>query len=681
MNILCLIWYHASLLFLVSNRLLSPHLWYPTLQQVIISIAVFGFVQYLNVQDYSRAAKLLFLGFGLVQCIFFSIVIKPGELTELFALSIPMAAVVLYQRLVTHLTVLVVCLAATLTSHALFQDYPLPSIVLAVITLLFVSSFLIVVYLKRLSQEKEALLSVERNKAMADKITIEQQAEALRSLDDFKNHFFVNISHEIRTPLSLITGYAQRLTKTTDDTATAHQAEMIVRQSTTIKHLVDSIIDLSKMDHQPLTLNKTEVNLSRLLRKIHSEFVDSFAQRGIHFQLSLPPEAVLIACDRMLIARAITNLVTNALKFTQPEGTAHLSLRMADELVLKVYNTGMGIPREDQRKVFERFYQVDNDVTRSQGSGIGLSMTKGIVEAHGYTISVESEPHKYASFTISIPRGEVFVQKELQSKQRAVVASVAKPPRKVTALPLPNGKKSILLVEDNAAMREYITSIEALEAYVMLEARHGEEALAILKQQPVDIIVTDYMMPQMNGLELMRQAKGRGHNQPVLVITAQTDPQRKLEMLRIGIDGYLTKPFMEEELLMMIQKSLRYGAAREQFVAEQLRQGERPSASNEMIHFNQRLKEVINQNLTNDQFTIATLCEQLHLTERTLFRRVKELCGCTPAKLITESRLLRAKEYHDQQKYSSTRQLALAVGFKNSTRFAQKFRTRFGVEP
>ncbi|MGB3780167.1 MAG: response regulator, partial [Tunicatimonas sp.] len=491
------------------------------------------------------------------------------------------------------------------------------------------------------------------------------------------------ISHEIRTPLTLISGYARRLAGQTENRPRKDYVQGIVEQSSAIKHLVDSIIDLSKLDEQKLTLNKTDVNLTRLLRKIHSEFNDTFAQEGLSLQLALPNETFTAACDPVLMNRAVTNLVTNALKFTCPNGTARLSLRQ-DETnngCIEVYNTGIGIPPDHQAKIFERFYQVENDITRSQGSGIGLSMTQGIVESHGYRIAVESVPNQYALFTITIPAPEVQVSAPQPVETPVATPPVQTLPTKPQLMPLLPGRKRILLVEDNPAMREYIMAIEEMCAYTVLEARQGKEALELLQRHEVDLIITDYMMPHMDGRELVSQIKQRGYAQPVLVITAQTDAQYKLDMLRLGIDGYLTKPFLEEEFLLLVEKSLTYDEARRQFIAQEVGREGVPLPEEALGNFNQRLKSALEQSIDNEQFSVGDLCEQLHLTERTLFRRVKELCGCTPAKLITEARLMRAKTYYDQKAYRSTRQLARAVGFKNSTRFAEKFRERFGVDP
>ncbi|MGB3850897.1 MAG: response regulator [Tunicatimonas sp.] len=682
LNIYCLLWQHTTLVFLVSNLVFTPHLHYAIAQHTL-AFAVMGGIQYLNIKEHFGWAKFLFLAFSFTQLMIFGSVTKPGELAELFIVTVPMAAVVLYEEFRVHLLVFIISLLGTLVSHFVFQSYDLPDILFVIIVMIFATSFFTVVYLKQLNQEKEALLAVERNNAIADKAIIEEQAEELRALNDFKNHFFVNISHEIRTPLTLISGYARRLVAPEQNGPQSDYARGIVEQSAAIKHLVDSIIDLSKLDEKKLTLNKTEVNLSRLLRKIHSEFNDPFTQAGLSLRLDLPRETFTVACDAVLMNRAITNLITNALKFTHPGGEVRLTLTQNAEgtLLIEVYNPGMGIPPEDQARVFERFYQAKNEVTRSQGSGIGLSMTQGIIESHGYQITVASEPDRYALFTILIPAQEVRTGEAGTAQPEAPAEALRPNLPKEQLTPLLPGRKRILLVEDNAAMRRYIMAIEAMSNYAILEARHGKEALELLQKHEVDLVITDYMMPHLDGRELVDQIKQRGYIQPVLVITAQTDPQYKLDMLRMGIDGYLTKPFLEEEFSLLVQKSLEYDAARRQFIAQEAGKEGVPAPEATLDDFNRQLKDVIDQNIDNEQFSVGELGERLHLTERTLFRRVKELCGCTPAKLITEARLVRAKAYYDQRAYRSTRQLARAVGFKNSTRFAEKFRERFGVAP
>ncbi|WKN45804.1 response regulator [Tunicatimonas pelagia] len=525
------------------------------------------------------------------------------------------------------------------------------------------------------------MLALERNKALADRRTIEAQARELQELHDFRSHFFANISHEIRTPLTLVSGYARRLSESAVGETNQQHAKIIAEKSADIKELVDSIIDLSKLDNKGLTLQRTSVNLSQLLQKVHADFSDIFSQQTINLTLDIPDRPIFIDGDAVLMNRAITNLIINALKFTHQGGVTKLILQVEDEALLKIYNTGIGIPWQDVDRIFDRFYQVKNDITRSQGSGIGLSITRAILEQHDYYIQVASEVNRYAQFTIRFMEDQFWQGDSTATEVPHSEITIDDTSLEENAPPLsPSSTKTILLVEDNQDMRRFILSIPAISQYTVLEAVHGEEALQLLEKHDVDIIITDYMMPRMDGLKLIHELKQRNYKQPIVVITAQADQQRKLDMLRVGIDGYLTKPFSEEELSILIDKLLEQDSFRKQFIAQQLRENQTPLLPDELAEFNQRLRSVIDENIGNKPFGVPELCAQLDLTERTLYRKVKELCGSTPTKLITERRLLRAKAYYDQGNYKSTQQLAFSVGFKNSTRFAEKFRTRFGIK-
>ncbi|MGB3587778.1 MAG: response regulator, partial [Tunicatimonas sp.] len=474
-----------------------------------------------------------------------------------------------------------------------------------------------VVYLKRLNQEKEAQLAEEKNKALRDKRTIEEQAGQLNELQEFKDSVFIDISHEIRTPLTLIRGYIQRLSKDNGREFNLDSIQEIDEQAANIQQLADNILDLSKMDKQQVQLNKSSVNLTRLMSKIYSEFYDIFASKGIDFQLQLPAQKVVAYCDPLLMTRAISNLVTNALKFTPSGGIAQLNMLQADNCQIVVYNTGTGIVPEDLDKIFNRYYQTGHHNARYQGSGIGLSLVKGIVATHDFDIQVKSQYGAYTQFTITIPT-EFVKAVSVSTHKHQIKTEQRKQRYHHEDSPI----ACILLVEDNEAMRKYIAGIESLADYQILQVNHGSEALDIVKKKKVDLIITDYMMPVMDGPELIRQLQNLGFRQPILLLTARTDQQSKLNMLRLGVDTYLTKPFLEEELLHAVRRALEYDQARQHYLQQIAEEGSPPLEADELLAFNQRLTHLIDENISNEQFDITDICEHLHLTERTLYRKV-----------------------------------------------------------
>lgn len=675
MNIICLIWYHGTLAYLVTQTLLFPQPW-PLVVTHLISLLLSILVQYLNVKNHYLAARLLLIGFSIIHCSIYSAYTNPGQLQELIMVTFPLVAIVLFDRIRDHLLVLFTSFSLAIYIHYIHLGSPFLHSVLTIFVILFISPYVILLYLKRLNQEKAEALKTERNKALASEQTIKAQAEQLKELNELKSKFFANVSHEIRTPLTLISGYANKLATQSSAEKLQQHAETIVDKSLDISELVDSVINYSKSDAKLQIDGQNEVNLSHLLNRIFDDFQVVFSQKDIQFSIRVPDRQVLVHCDRVLMKRAITNLMTNALKFTGAKGQVMLSLVAKDQLQFEVYNTGIGIPEHDLPKVFDRYYQSDNDITRSKGSGIGLSVTQDIVEAHGFKISVESEYNEFARFIIEIP-GDRFRLSEINPVLSKAVRSQQRKHQKTPSLS--SSQKTILLVEDNLEMREFIKSIEAFSHFNIVEANDGSEALLLLESHHIDIVITDYMMPRMNGLELVQQIKTKQYQIPVLVITAQAEQQRKLDMLRLGIDGYLNKPFLIDELSWMVSKALENDTKRKAFVEEQSENSDDLLDPDEIEGLNKRLKQVIDQNLHDRDFGVPELCETLQITERTLYRRVKELCGCTPSKLVTERRLLQARYHYDKGTYKTTRQLAMAVGFSNSTRFAKKFHDRFGI--
>jgi len=680
LNILCLIWINGSLLFLCFGLWINSANAQGYIFQSLITLVVISFVFYLNAKGKTSLAKPLFLLITLTQAIYFSVAIRPNEMIELFTISIPVAAVILYRKYYVHVLFLLLTLIATLVSHLVLQENDSSALVVVNFMMVYLTVFLIVTYLKRLNQKQEKLLAIERNQALSDKQLIEKQAFELQELNEFKNNFFVNVSHEIRTPLTLISGYSKKLARLDQTDHYRQYAHIIAEQSAHIEQLTDSIIDLSKMEESQFSLRVEQCNLSRLLTEIYQDYQGLFADQSVNWQINLPEEDIYIRGDALMLRRAFTNLVTNALKFTPIRGTARIHISL-DNTKVKVsfFNTGIGMPGKDLEKVFERFYQSPNHINQSQGSGIGLAFTKGIVEAHGFQISAYSQENQYARFEVQIPADQAqdnpgFFQKVLK----------AHPSEKSTKS---NGAghtlsgHTILLVEDHANMRKYIMDTQGLSEYRFIVAENGKEALEKVKAEAVDIVITDYMMPYMDGPTLVQQLQKLGFQKPVIVLTARTDAQSKLDMLRLGIDGYLTKPFLEEELLHLVNKALERDRMREEYLEQASESGEQITSDRALLNFNRQLTRLIDENLDKDHFDVNHLCDELHLTERTLYRKVKELCGSTPAKLITERRLLKARSLYEKKVYKSVRQLALAVGFKNSTRFSDKFYERFGLRP
>ena len=633
----------------------------------LIMIGILSVTLLLNLWKKLELARWFYVLSTAIRSILFVNLVQPGQLFEYGFVSIPLFALLFLKKSYHQIIFLSIAIAATfftLGRADLYQDGK--SLDPVLLSFFFTGVFLAIKYFQSANQKSEQLLEKERNVALENAAIIKSQNEELKQLGEFKNHFFVNVSHELRTPLTLINGYAKKLHNSLGD-EDRNQAKIILEESNQIKELIDNILDLSKLEDGSFNIQRQEVNLSSLLNKVNASFFDLFSEKQIHLQLALPQKSQYVLCDQMLMEKVIGNLLTNALKFSYPDSVTSVELSRGNEqLQLIIRNEGMGISEEDLPHIFDRFYQSANNENKSEGSGIGLSISKAILDRHGFEITVKSDFGVHATFQIDIP---------IQSLVEVPVAIQNSPTQRQKM----GVKPSILLVEDHAKMRAYIKSLHFMSGYTLVEAANGNEALDALQEKDIDLLVSDFMMPGMDGMELVSEVKAKGLNLPIIILTAQASEQNKVNLLRLGIDGYLTKPFLEEELELLIKRSLEYDMQRKSYLNSMAVNNIEPTPVSELEQFGKDINKIIQDKLADDDLNLAYLCENLYTTERTLFRKVRELTGATPAKLIQEARMRQARAYYENQSFTSIKQLALAVGFKNTTRFSKKFSERFGI--
>jgi CheY-like chemotaxis protein len=333
---------------------------------------------------------------------------------------------------------------------------------------------------------------------------------------------------------------------------------------------------------------------------------------------------------------------------------------------VEVIDTGMGIPGKDIERVFERFFQSKNHITKSQGSGIGLSFTKSIIEAHHFSIGVKSIPNISTVFSINIPQ---------ESWQKLTVTEPVFYQNAInTTEPKVNATRKVLLVEDHKEMREYIISL--LDEYTVTEAENGKVALDILKTETFDVIITDYMMPVLDGKALVEAIKKQNLKTPIIVLTARTDSDAKLKMLRLGIDAYLNKPFMKEELFMHLKIAFQSFDVINKFDM-QLKENEKESLNKFAQKFNEDLKEFIFENMHSSTFGIEAIAEHFNISKSTLVRKTKSLLGQVPKDIILEARLQKARLLLEENPRETQKNISKAIGVKNTFYFFKKMEDRF----
>ena len=403
---------------------------------------------------------------------------------------------------------------------------------------------------------------------------LEVSNQNLLELDRLKSEFFANISHEIRTPLTLTLGAFQTLSKTQLSEDVGDLVKGGIRNASRLLFLINELLDLAKFDSGRATLRKRWVDFSALIRGVVTNF-DSSPIRRIHLKGLTEP--VAMEADSRQLKKVLYNLLSNAFKFSDPQtGQVWIRLAAKDQSIeLEVEDNGIGIPREQLARIFDRFTQVEGGATRRyEGSGIGLALVKEIIALHGGTIAVESDLGRGSIFTITLPRGEVtqdhvfavsdeedeqtFLPLRLEEKQDDGVLSPA-----ISNMNAP----LVLVVDDNADMRSYVERILRKEYRIIL-AKDGAEAFEQAQRLRPELIVTDVMMPKMSGhdlLQAVRADKGL-RSIPVIFLTARAGTEARIESLDAGADDYLSKPFDELELLARVGNLIRARAQERELV-------------------------------------------------------------------------------------------------------------------
>lgn len=409
-------------------------------------------------------------------------------------------------------------------------------------------------------------LNRSKNKAIKDKELIERQAEKLRELDKIKSRFFANISHELRTPLTLINAPLESLIENGEipNDEVRETLDVARKNGVGLLSLVEEILDLAKMDAGKLKLVENPVRVYDCLIDVIESYAEGFRLKGINFEFNFLLEKDLtILMDTKKCHKILNNLLSNALKFTEEKGSIVLSIRRdpdnGDYILLTVSDTGAGIHPDDLPYIFDRYYQSEQPGKKAEGgTGIGLALAKELAELQGGSLTASSEPGKGSTFSFQLPVKEVSVgvvtQEDIIGKPltQALNDTVEAYSRKFGT-----GKPVLLVTEDHPEMRAFIA--KTLKPYFEIkEAPHGKAALEVLGAGPVDIVISDVMMPEMDGFELLKMIKSDKalHQVSIVMLTARADQEDKLQALTLGIDDYLTKPFSAAEFLARIKNIL-----------------------------------------------------------------------------------------------------------------------------
>ena len=558
------------------------------------------------------------------------------------------------------------------------------SVIAIVFVSLLVALILFGLYMQRQGKKK-----------IAEQYTlIKRQAEQLKNLDASKSRFFANVSHELRTPISLIQGPIGTVLKRSQLNDEDQQLLKMARQGgQNLQLLVNEILDLGKMESGKMGLVKNSVRLADFFTHYFTQFESLGYQKKVSYDFEvLVPDNMAVFLDKEKCRQLVFNLLSNAFKFTPSGGKVKAILKTEKkQLHLEVSDTGKGIHPTDLPHVFDRYFQTNRpDATASGGTGIGLTLCYEYVKLFGGNISVESTLGKGTVFKAVFP---VDLAEDL-SDELASASMDLKEKHDELALPITasvstaNGSKkpTVLVVEDNAELQQYIQLV-LKEHFQVTLAENGQAALEKIKANGhPDLIISDLMMPVMDGYQFLEKLKGDPSTQqlPVIMLTARAEKDDRLKALRIGVDDYLTKPFDEEELIVRIGNLLTNQSFRQEAVLEeQAEKGE--SMAKGVSEMDKKwldsFENYLTLNLSNNNLTILQLADEFAMSMSTLLRQLKRLTGLTPQKYLVEMRLEKARQLLAEGRFGSVSRVAREVGYNDVRNFSKSFKSRFGKKP
>jgi signal transduction histidine kinase/DNA-binding response OmpR family regulator/ligand-binding sensor domain-containing protein len=554
-----------------------------------------------------------------------------------------------------------------------------------------------------------------------NKIRIERlEKEKLEEVNQMKLIFFTNISHELKTPLTLIVSpLEEMLRRRIGDSTLQSTFSMMHRNAVRLLSMINQLLDIRKVEAGLMRMEVSEGNIVQFVGEIYLSFRELANQRRIHFEF-IPPECAIMAYfDADQLEKVFFNLLSNAFKFTPPEGKVFVAIGTDDakhQYYVRITDNGKGIPVEKLPYIFERYFQAEEHIGQEDsGTGIGLSLVKYIVERHQGNVEVESAPGQGAVFTVWLPLGKTdFPENEIKqntknegildwfehhpshehnglfgelsnsfSNLNAEKDLLDQPISENTATE--TNKNTILIIEDNSDIRQYLSTHLSKEFEVVL-AEDAEQGLDIILKSLPDLILCDIAMPGMDGIQLTRQVKGQIETShiPIILLTARTALLFKMDGLESGADDYITKPFNFNLLQLRIRNLItsRKGL-RERYAKDFQRFDNVPnevSYSDLDEQFLTKVSQIIHEHIADPEFSVDDLARKLLMNRKQVYRKIKALTDSTPVEFIRAIRLKQAAVLLRSHQYTIS-EITYMVGFQDFKYFRERFKAFFGVNP
>ncbi len=532
---------------------------------------------------------------------------------------------------------------------------------------------------------------------------IKQKANRLLTeMDELKSKLFSNITHEFRTPLTLILGPLEEMLSAGDKkNPTRHEIKMMKRNANRLLNLVNQMLDLAKLDAKSLKLELSEADFVKFFRIRAASFASFADQKGINYTWTVPDNSLITHFDADKLEKIINNLLSNALKFTDRGGDVKCGLeivnRSKETVRFYVSDTGKGIPVDQLQKIFDRFHQVEGMFgSDSFGTGIGLALTRELINLLHGEITVESELGSGSRFTVILPLG----LKHLNNKEYTLVNTIRPerkkhrrrmdlsdekehyPPTIVADRKAVENLPVVLTVEDQKEIRDYIAE-HLKDSFRILEAENGKEGFETAIKNLPDLIITDLIMPEMDGVEFCRILKTdeRTSHIPVIMLTARSGVEDRMEGIETGADIFLTKPFHTRELRLVVRKLIEQRKKlRERFSRDVRLEPKDIAITPADEKFLNRALGIIEKHMGDFEFEVNIFQEEMAMSRMQLFRKIKALTDQTPSEFIRTIRLKRAAKLIEQG-FGNIAQISYEVGFNNPSYFAKCFKEIYGSQP
>ena len=527
------------------------------------------------------------------------------------------------------------------------------------------------------------LAQIDAEQSIRDAERKQAEVDQYKELDELKNRFIANISHDLKTPLSLIKGPAKQIAQISTDEKVKALSSYVINNADHLLRVVHQLLQLNRIEKGINELYFQKVELSNLCKKINGQYEERAQSKSI--QLSMHSPDISIVTDAFRLEQIIHNLLSNALRYTQPGGEIAFSAHVeGDVLICSMKDTGVGIPQELQEKVFDRFYKIDEN--NQEGTGIGLSLVQEYVQLLEGTISLSSEVGKGTTFTVHLPLVH-SASGGVEQQENAHIIEITEEK---------TGKPHMLVVEDHADLNQFICSYFE-NNFVMQSAFDGDEALEKIDRLMPDIIITDLMMPKRDGKSLVEAIRGNDEwaHIPIIVLSAKSQATSKIELYELGVDNFLAKPFDIEELEAVVNATLKQRKQlRDIFRSKHL--NTETIAEKEHVQVIQTeqteelvieastlledLKAYISDHIDESELSVNEIAKQMGMGRNRFQKEVKELSGLTPVEFVRSYRLNEARLML-KDKSRNVSEVAYAVGFSNLSYFTRSFKQEFGILP